>query len=204
MRNPKLRRELFLATIFSLVYLSLSIFNFHLERIFQGINIFWIRMICLAIIIILFVRQIFKIMHRRKKSKGRIKLRFIFYLPAIILFISIVYTLIPVKLDSENFESKVVLTGCYENGLSHARIRLRADNNFEIKWTNESNNVDWYFGSYKSSRDTIFLTYFDRFPDKFGSIVLNRGQTLSCLDKPQTLDNFFVQFYIGNCKEDND
>ncbi len=201
MKGSKIRRETTIAAVFSLTYLLLKIFHYHLDRFFQGVSFSIVTTIAFLFVLMLFGRQIYKIFNRRKRSRGRIKLRFVYYVPAIILIIPILYTISPVKIDSEKFESKVVLQGCYESGNNQARIRLRANDSFEIKWTVEAGTDDWYFGTYKLSRDTIFLTYVDRFPDKFGSVIINRGQTLTSLDRPGGNENYFIQFYIGNCRE---
>src|SRR4051812_28379321 len=183
MRNPKLRRELLLAIIFSSFYLTINVFRYHLDKILQGIGIEGITLACFIILLLLLGIQIFKVIRRRKKSKGRIKLKFVYYLPAIILLVAILYTFSPIKFNSEKLESPIITKGCYEGGNSHAIIKFRANKKFEIKWTVESGADEWYFGTYKNEKDTLMLTYFDRFPEKFGSIVLNTGQSLSCIDR---------------------
>lgn len=200
MKHPKLRKELFLAIIFSTIYLLLNIFQYHLENLLQGLPVDIIIIAIFILLVILFGIQVFKIISRRKKSKGRIKLKFIFYVPAIILLFAILYTFSPLKLDSEQLESKVILRGCYEGGNSNATIRFRADQTFEIKWTAESGYLERYHGTYRPVKDTFYLTYFDNSPEKFGSVVVNNGQSLICLDKPHLLENYYIIFYIGPCK----
>ncbi|MBC7536201.1 MAG: hypothetical protein H7258_10955 [Ferruginibacter sp.] len=200
MKHPKLRKELLLAVSFSIIYLLLSIFQFHLDKFLQGIRIDIIIGILLSILLIMLVIQVFKIISRRKKSKGRIKLKFVFYLPAIILAGTVIYAIIPFKLDSEKLESKVILRGCYEGGNSKAFIRFRANNNFEIKWKTEADNDEWFTGIYRQNKDTFFLTYYEKIPDKFGSIILNTGQSIKSLDKSQSLENAYISFYVGRCK----
>lgn len=200
MKHPKLRKELFLAITFSTIYLLLNIFQYHLENILQGLPVNIIIIAILILLVILLGIQIFKIFRRRKKSKGRIKLKFIFYIPAIILLFAILYTFSPFKLDSEKLESKIILRGCYEGGNSNATIAFRADKSFEIKWKGETGYLDRYHGIYRTAKDTFYLTYFDNSPEKFGSVVINSGQSLICLDKSIQLENYFIIFYIGPCK----
>lgn len=200
MKHPKFRKELFLAIIFSAIYLSLRIFHYHFDRFFQGISIDIITYIVLGILVILLVVQIQKIIKRRKKSKGRIKLRFVYYIPAIILLLSILYTFTPYQFDSEKLEGKIILKACFEGGNSQATLRFRSDNSFEMKWIQENGYDEWYFGVFKMVKDTIFMTYTERFPEKFGSVVLNTGQALKCIDRPHTENGYYVPFYIGDCK----
>jgi glucan phosphoethanolaminetransferase (alkaline phosphatase superfamily) len=199
MKHPKLRKELFLAIFFSAIYLLLNIFKYHLENILQGIPLDIISWILFLVILMLFVTQIFKIIRRRKKSKGRIKLKFIFYVPGIILLFALLYTFSPFKLDSEKLEGRTVLRGCYDSGTHRSTIRFRENKSFEIKWTAESGDKERYYGNYLQVKDTLFLTYINKTADKFGSIVLNNGQVLKCLDRPP-LQNYYVTFYVGTCK----
>ena len=200
MNHPKLRKELLLAVSFSTIYLLFSIFQFHLDKFLQGIRIDIVVIILVVILTILLVIQSFKIISRRKKSKGRIKLKFIFYLPAIILAGTLFYAVIPFKLDSEKLESKVILRGCYEGGNSKAFIRFRADKSFELKWKTEADYDEWFTGIFRQNKDTFFLTYYEKIPDKFGNVILNTGQSIKSLDKSESLENAYISFYVGHCK----
>ena len=200
MTHPKLRKELIIGISFTTVYLLMNIFQYHLDKFATGIPIHFLTNVILFVLIIFFGVDIFKIYRRRKKLKGRSKLKFPFYLPAIIALFGILYTFSPYKLNSEKLEGQVILRGCYESNTNKAVIRFRTNKTFEIKWSGEAGYADWFTGTYSQHKDTFFLIYFDKYPDKFGSIILNTGQILLSLDKPHLLENYYVPFYLGECK----
>ena len=200
MKQSKFKKELNLTVGFCSIYLLLKIFQYHLDKFFTGVPIDIIIKVLYVVLLVMFVTAIFTIFRRRSRSKGRIKLRFALYLPFIILLITVLYRFSPVKLDSEKLESKVVLHGCYEATGSQATIRLRTNKNFEIKWMSDAGADEWYSGTYSQNKDTFFLIYEDKIPDKFGSIILKSGQNLICLDNPQHKKEYYVLFTIGSCK----
>src|SRR5690349_10783674 len=101
MRHPKLRKEIILACIFSLLFLLWQIFDYHLDKLLPGVRTDIIRYILLAIVAGLFIKSIFTIISRKKKSRKASRLKYIFYAPSIILFITLAYFFSPVKLSSD-------------------------------------------------------------------------------------------------------
>ncbi|MEO6671605.1 MAG: hypothetical protein ABIN36_19130 [Ferruginibacter sp.] len=202
MKHPKFRKELLLAIVLSALYFFLSIFYYHLERFGPGFSYEIIKKIVYISLFVVFGYQVYKINVRRKKSKGKVKLRWIFYTPALIVLSAILYYFSPIKLDSENLESKTILKGCYEGNSGRARIRLRKNKNFEISWTpDKSESSDWFYGVYGQHLDTFFLTYEERTPGKVGGRIINTGRNLVSVDTSQSKDKDYIVFLIGDCNK---
>lgn len=198
MNHPKLRKELLLAISFSLVYLFLRIFTYHLDKFLPGIRFDLISRVFFVLLLGLFGSQVYQIFRRRKKSRGRIKLKFVFYLPSLIILVALLYSFIPSSFNSEKLESPLVIQGCYEEGTTRGFIHFRQDKTFEIKMKTETDNVEWFYGNYQQKKDTLFLLYIDKQPYKFGSIILNTGQSLVTVDALHRMENY-IQFQVGSC-----
>lgn len=156
--------------------------------------------VLLIIMIILLGAQVVKIIQRRSKSKGRIKLKKVFYIPSVILLIGILYTFSPFKLDSQKLENHVVLEGHYEGSVEHATIRFRENKTFEIEWKMDNGEHEWFTGDYRKFKDTFVLVYNEKDPSKFGSIILNKDNSLISLDKPKRTTPYYVLFTVGPLK----
>lgn len=202
MKHPKFRKELLLSIVVCALYLFLNIFYYHLERFGPGFSYDVIRKIIYAILFIILGYQVYKIRMRRKKSKGKIKLRWIFYMPAVIALAGILYNFSPIKIDSEKLESKTILRGCYEGNSGRARIRFRKNKSFEISWTpDKSESSDWFYGIYSQHKDTLLLTYEERTPGKVGSRIINNGENLISIDTSKNHDKDYILFLIGDCNQ---
>ena len=200
MKHPKFRKELLLSIVLSGLFLFLNIFYYHLERFGPAFSYDVIKKVVYASLFINLAYQVYKIRARRKKSKGKIKLRSVFYMPAVITLAAILYNFSPVKLDSESFESKSILNGCYEGNSGRARIRFRKNKNFEVSWTpDKSEASDWFYGFYSQHKDTIFLTYEERTPAKVGSRIINTGENLISVDTSKNKDRDYIVFLVGDC-----
>lgn len=202
MRYPKLRKEILLASIFSIVFLLWQIFSYHLDKFLPGVRIDIIGYILFAIVAGLFLKSIFTLLQRKKKSRKSSRLKYIFYVPSIILLLAIAYFFSPVKLSSDLLESRVKVRGCFQQGDTHATIVFRKNMTFEIKWKNEEGFVEWYHGFYTQNKDSLRMIYFDRNPERFGNVLVNTGTYL--MNVQERPNDRLVQFRVGDCATDED
>lgn len=203
MKHPKVRKDLIAAISITLIYLVLSAFTYHLDKFFPGIPVRIIIHIFFGILVLLFIMQLVKTIRRKKKMHGKSNLKWVYYSPLFVLTFGILYFFSPFKLDSEKLQSKVYLRGCYQGNSDQAIIRFRKNKSFEIIWTTESGSDDWYFGTYTQNKDTLFLSFDDKAPDKIGSTVVNTGTTLLPVDKLQRPEKLYILFTVGYCKDIN-
>ncbi|MBS1741671.1 MAG: hypothetical protein JST81_01440 [Bacteroidetes bacterium] len=205
MKYPKVRKDLVATASITSVFLVLSFFQYHMDKFFPGIPVKLIIYIFLGLMVILLLMQVSKIVRRKRKMKGNSKLKWIYYGPSFILLAGIIYFFSPFKLRSEILESPVILRGCYQGGTDQAVIRFRKNNHFEVIWTNEDGNEEWYPGIFVQKKDTFFLTFDEKSPETLGSKIVNNGVNLVSegSQNEEGSKHNYVLFTIGYCR-DND
>ncbi|MEO8769615.1 MAG: hypothetical protein ABI402_06010 [Ferruginibacter sp.] len=145
--------------------------------------------------------NIYKVIQRRKKSRGAIKLRLIFYLPTIITLAALSYKYSPVRFSSEKLDSKTVLSGCYGGNLGELYIRFRANKHFDLRWVvNRNMSSEWYYGTYEKDKDTLQLTYEEQTPKMIGARIFNNGRNLISIDTAGRFGNDYIIFLVGDCE----
>ncbi|MFT3912198.1 MAG: hypothetical protein QM737_22415 [Ferruginibacter sp.] len=147
-----------LAATVSAIYIVTSSFRYYLNKFFPGLPVNAAIKAVYVVLFLLLVAQFFSIIKRRKKSKGKVKLRGLYYLPAAILIIAILYKISPIKFESEWLEGKVLFKACYNGGSTRSSFRLRKNKKFEINWTVDGES-EIFYGTYEQRKDTLFLTY---------------------------------------------
>lgn len=198
--NDKItNRQIILVSIVCIIYHLLTIFYYHIDKHLTGIlyNLLFLSIpIAFITIVVFFVKGINKINHNRKNLSIRL------CLTTIITFITLTYTIFsPWKLDSEILESKVVLRGCFEGTQNQATIKFREDKSFELHWTGVFGYNKWFTGTYIQSNDTLFLNYEKHKPDRCGDTIVKNKKSLITVNKlMKDSTQYFVPFYLGNCK----
>lgn len=203
MKHPKLRKDIIAAAIITFFYLLLLIFKYHLSKFLPGMPFKIFTIGTQLILCIFIIAQVYKLFTKKKKSRRSSVLRPVHFLPIFICLFGLLYTFSPVKIDSEKLESNVILRGCYDGSTERALIKFRKNNKFEIKWSNYEENEDWYTGTYHQNRDSLFLSYDEKSPEKIGGTLLNTGLSLISVNNPKQLNKFNIIFTIGYCKDAN-
>ncbi len=112
MNNNKTGRRILIVTIICTIYLLLSFFYYHIDKYLTGILFIFLTLLLPTTFIAIITYVISGLI---KTYRNRKILTFQFCLPTIIVLITLGYTLFsPWRLDSENWESNVKMSACYE------------------------------------------------------------------------------------------
>jgi len=201
MNGNKIRRRIFIETTVCVVFVILSIFYHHIDKYITGITF-----IALTLLLpITFVAMIvFIISGLSRIFRNRRNLTLVFCLPTIIVLTTLIYSLFsPWRLDSENFESKVVMRACYEGTQNQSYILFRVDKSFEINSTGVFFSDFWYLGKWRQHGDTIFMIFDKEKPKIISDTVIiykNYLIPIKQLRQVDSLNLFHRYFYLGYCK----
>jgi hypothetical protein len=200
--HKKIKRRNVTASVACFIYLLLTFFYYHIDKYLAGLIFVALILIVLTAFIIIFIyalKGIAQIIIYRKTLTLKI------CLPAILSVATLSYSLFsPWKINSEIFEGKVVLRGCFEGTQNQAVIRFRDDKTFDINWTGVFFYDEWFTGSYTQKSDTFYLKYNTAEPVRFGDTIVNTGEEIKSINKMLKKGSpYYVPFYIGYCKHLN-
>ncbi|MGF7040073.1 hypothetical protein [Mucilaginibacter lappiensis] len=132
--------------------------------------------------------------------KNRRNLSFMICLPTLIYIVALV---LPIP-DTEQFESKVLIRGCYEGTQNQSYILYRQDHSFEIHSTGVFFYSKWYTGRWEKTGDTIVMAYNkDKNPKLGTKVVLQDGYFKPVENLSDTNKQQLSMYYIGYCKGAN-
>lgn len=199
MDNNKARRRTRIVATTCIVYLLLTIFYHHIEK-YSPDAVRILLTLLIPITFLLMVVNLMKSLFTILRNRPNLSLPIL--LPGLISLATLAYTLFsPWRLDSDSFESPVVIRACFEGTQNQAFIKLRKDKSFEINWTGVFFYNEWFLGTYSQRGDTLFLSYKTDKPYRFGDTIINNGRTLIPINKFKIdSSQYFVPFYLGYCK----
>lgn len=199
MTEIKSTRWAAIVIVVCIVYLLLTIFYHHIDKHLKGIVFVVLTLLIPTAFISMFV---FTIKGFIQIYRNRQNLSFKLYLPTIVAFTTLTYTIFsPWRLDSESLESKVVLRACFEGTQNQAYIKFREDQSFELNWTGIFGYDEWFIGTYTQKADTFYLRYETEKPFRFGDTIVNNGESLITINQlKKDSSQYFVPFYLGYCK----
>ena len=96
------------------------------------------------------------------------------------------------------WESKPIIIAYYKGTQNQAIIKFRKDNTFQLNWSGVFGYNEWFVGKYKRKADTLFLTYHDKKPARFGTKILISKNELLTIDASADTTKLFYPFVIIN------
>jgi hypothetical protein len=195
-------RDTILTTLFSSVYLFLTIFYYHIDKHITGI-VFIFLTIIIPMSFIAIAAYVVKGIIELIKSRKNINLRIC--IPTIICTLTLGYTFFsPYKLDSENLESPVEIRACYEGTQNQATFKFREDKTFELNWTGVFGGNDWWTGKWNKNGDTLFLKWNIKRIEKLGDTLVIKNEYLYPVRYlNDSMKSYRPMFYLGYCRHEN-
>jgi hypothetical protein len=195
----KIGRRIFIVSIVCTIYILLSFFYYHIDKYLDGVDAIILTLLLPAtfiLIIIFAIKGLIEIYRNRKK------LTFQFYLPTIIVLLTLTYTLFsPWRLDSENWENKVELRACYEGIQSQSTIKFRSDHSYEAH--HQSFGSSWALGLWNRNGDTLFMNPTKGIDNFIKDTMVIRNEYLIPIGQVKLADSLKMYnryYYLGYCK----
>jgi hypothetical protein len=195
MKQSILKKILFSIGI-SALYLGLAGFYYHIDKYLPGIFV----AVCTMLIPISFIFMIVSIpIAIVKIIRNHKNFSFWFVVPSLIYLLAL---LGPFAFDSENFENKVILRGCYDGTQCRSTIKFRDDHTFEIHSTGIFFSSFWYLGKWKKIDDTFFLNFTTKRMKLLSDTLIIRNDSLVNISNYyDTPSRHFSGFCLGYCQK---
>lgn len=176
--------DILLCGIFVLVFAC----GYQIDILTGGINYILSSLLVFILIIWILIRFVRKLIFW---LKNRTKRNFIPV--AIYPFAILISAVMP---DLESLESRPIITAHYKGTQNQAFINFRQNKQFQLQWSGVVGYNKWYVGEYRQKADTLFLTYHNEKPRRFGTTILITDGKLISLGKPEDSTLYFCPFKI--------
>jgi hypothetical protein len=121
--------------------------------------------------VIIFALFIHTIMEFRESFKVA---RFNAAVPVIMYLIALVNSFwSPLRISSEDFESKIIHRAYRREHYGHSLIKMRENGNMDIRYPGPLGMSDWEYGHWSSRGDTFYLIY-----DRYNDTIISKPDTL--------------------------